>query len=109
MSSSDRRSTPRYKPKPETHITYAVTSAFLRDLSLGGVFVLDADPLPIGSEIIFTLRTGGQNISLEGTVRQAVDGEGMGIQFTKVSAKSKIRLRSHIAGLASIPGVAVKT
>jgi len=75
---------------------------------MGGVFVLDSDPLPVGSEIIFALQTGDQDISLEGIVRQAVDGEGMGIQFTKVSAKSKTRLRTHIAGLASIPGHVVK-
>jgi hypothetical protein len=108
MSSIDRRATPRFQPKPGNHITYGASSAIIRDLSLEGVFVLDSDPLPVGSEITFTLRVGDQDISLEGIVRHAVDHEGMGIQFTKVSPVSKRRLRIYIAGLVSAPGHAVK-
>ena len=109
MSSKDRRATPRFQPKPGNHITYGERAADLRDLSLEGVFVFDSDPLPVGSEIIFTLRVGDQDISLEGVVRHSVDQEGMGIQFTKVSPVSKRRLRIHIASLVSAPGQLLKT
>jgi hypothetical protein len=109
MFPNDRRATPRFQAKPEDHITYGATSAVVRDLSLEGIFVFDADPLPVGSEIIFTLRAGDQDISLEGVVRRSEDHEGMAIQFTNVSALSKRRLRIHIAGLVSAPEQLVKT
>jgi hypothetical protein len=71
---------------------------------LEGVFVLDPDPLPAGSEITFTLQAGHQDISLEGIVRHSVVDIGMGIQFTNLSAVSKRRLIIHIASLVSAPG-----
>jgi len=71
---------------------------------LEGVFVLDPDPLPAGSEITFTLQAGHQDISLEGIVRHSVVDIGMGIQFTNLSAVSKRRLIIHIASLISAPG-----
>jgi len=109
MFPKDRRSVPRFQPKRGNHIKYAATSAIIRDLSLQGVFVFDPDPLPVGSELIFTLRAGDQDIALEGIVRHSVDREGMGIQFTKVSAVSNRRLRIYIAGLVSAPSQMVKT
>lgn len=108
MSQKDRRATQRFLPKPENRVHYGATAAVIRDLSLEGVFVFDSDPLPEGSEIIFTLRAGSQDISLEGVVRHTVDKEGMGIQFTKVSSESKRRLRILIAGLIPAPGQPVK-
>jgi hypothetical protein len=108
MPSIDRRATPRFQPKPGNHITYGERSADIRDLSLEGVFICDPDPLPAGSEIIFTLQGGDQDISLEGVVRHSVDQQGMGIQFTKVSSVSKRRLRIHLASLVSAPGHVVK-
>ena len=104
MSPQDRRATPRFQPKPGNHIAYGDRSVVIRDLSLEGVFVFDSDPLPVGSEIIFTLRAGDQDISLQGVVRHSVDQQGMGIQFTNVSPVSKRRLRIHIASLVSAPG-----
>jgi PilZ domain len=109
MPPKERRATPRFQPKPGSHITYGATSAVIRDLSLEGVFVFDSDPLPVGSEIIFTLRAGDQDIALAGVVRRSEDQEGMAIQFTEVSPVSKRRLRIYIAGLVSAPGHLVKT
>src|SRR3981081_1018257 len=103
MSPTDRRATQRFQPKPGNPITYAETSAVIRDLSLGGVCVFVVEPLPIGSEVMFTLRVGDQDISLEGVGRHSVDQEGMGIQFTNVSPVSKRRLRIHTASLVSAP------
>ena len=103
MSREDRRANPRFEPKPGDHITYGETSAGIRDLSVEGVFVLDKDPLPVGSEIVFTLRAGHQDISLEGVVRHSADQQGMGIQFTNVIPVSNRRLRIHIGTLAPAP------
>jgi hypothetical protein len=108
MLSKDRRANPRFQPKPGDQIFYGVNSALIGDLSLEGVFILDPDPLPVGSEVIFTLHVGDQDIALEGVVRHSVDQEGMGIQFRNVSALAKRRLRIHIASLVSASGPLVK-
>jgi hypothetical protein len=103
MPTKDRRATPRFQPKPEDHVTYGERSLIIRDLSLEGVYVFDADPLPAGSEIFFTLQAGHQDISLQGIVRHSEEQRGMGIQFANVSPESKRRLRIHIATLVSAP------
>jgi hypothetical protein len=103
MPPKDRRATPRFQAKPENHVIYGDRSAPIRDLSENGVFVLDPDPLPVGSELTFTLRAGHQDIALEGIVRHSLVDVGMGIQFTNLSAVSKRRLIIHIASLVSAP------
>ena len=100
----DRRATPRFQAKPENRIIYGDRSASVRDLSLEGVFVLDADPLPAGSEITFILQAGHTDISLEGIVRHSQVDVGMGIQFTNLSSVSKRRLIIHTASLVSASG-----
>jgi hypothetical protein len=109
MPQKDRRATPRFLAKPENQIIYGDRSAPIRDLSLEGVFVLDPDPLPVGSEVAFTLRAGHQDITLDGIVRHSVVDEGMGIQFVNVSAVSKRRLIIHIATLVSAPSHLVES
>ena len=109
MPKKDRRTTQRFQAKPENYITYGDRSAPVRDLSLEGIFVLDADPLPVGSELAFTLRAGHQDISLEGIVRHSVVDVGMGIQFTNLTAVSKRRLIIHIARLVAAPSQMVET
>lgn len=103
MPQKDRRATPRFSAKPENVIYYGDRSAPVRDLSLDGVFVLDPDPLPVGSELTFTLKAGAQDIALDGIVRHSVVDVGMGIQFTNLSAVSKRRLTIHIASLVAAP------
>jgi hypothetical protein len=103
MAKKDRRMIQRFQAKPDDFILYDERSAPVRDVSMEGVFVLDPDPLPVGSEIVFIFRAGHQDISLEGIVRHSVDQQGMGIHFTKIPAVSKRRLIIHIATLAPAP------
>jgi hypothetical protein len=109
MPIKDRRATPRFQAKPENRITYGDRSAPIRDLSLEGVFVLDPDPLPPGSELTFTMRAGQTDIALEGIVRHSVVEVGMGIQFTNLSPVSKRRLIIHMASLVSAPSEIVES
>ncbi len=88
---------------------YHDRSAPIRDLSLEGVFVLDPDPLPAGSEISFTLRASNVDIEIEGVVRHSEVEVGMGIQFVNLSAVSKRRLIIHIASLVSAPSQMVES
>jgi hypothetical protein len=108
MPIKDRRASPRFQPKPDNCIRYVDRTAPIRDLSLDGVFVLDPDPLPAGSELSFTLRAGHTDIALEGIVRHSVAEVGMGIQFTNLSGVSKRRLTIHLASLVSAPSQLTK-
>jgi hypothetical protein len=103
MSPKDRRANPRFLAKPENRIQYGERSAAIRDLSLDGVFVLDPDPLPVGSELTFILQASHAEISLEGIVRHCQVDVGMGVQFINLSAVSKRRLIIHFASLVSAP------
>jgi PilZ domain len=109
MPPDDRRATPRFQPKPDNCVLYNDRSVPIRDLSMEGVFVLDPDPLPVGSEIAFTLRAGHQDIALEGVVRHSEVDLGMGIQFANLSAVSKRRLIIHLASLVSAPSQLVES
>lgn len=108
MPKEDRRATSRFQPASGDRVFYGDRFAPIRDLSLEGVFVCDPDPLPVGSEVMFTLRAGGQEIALQGIVRHSLDQEGMGIQFTALTAVSKRRLRIHIATLVTAASHIVK-
>jgi hypothetical protein len=109
MPAIDRRATPRFQAKAENQINCGDRSAPVRDLSLEGVFVLDPDPLPVGSEITFTMRAGQTDITLEGIVRHCKVDVGMGIQFTNLSAVSKRRLIIHTASLVAAPSQMAET
>jgi len=102
MIEKDRRSSQRFKAKPGTHIIYIEGSGAIRDLSMEGVFVLDSDPLPVGTAVVFSLRLGTQDIPLQGIVKHSVDREGMVIQLTEMSREARRRLRLHIASLTSV-------
>jgi len=97
MIEKDRR-TPRYPAKPGTYVVYVEGTGAIRDLSMNGVFVLDSEPLPVGTSITFSLRTGAHDIALKGIVRRSV-AEGMGIQFVEISPEARRRLRLYVAGL----------
>ena len=103
MANKDRRAVQRFQAKPGDCIFYDERSAPVRDVSMEGIFVLDPDPLPVGSEIAFTFRAGHSEIALDGIVRHSVDQQGMGIHFTKIPPLSKRRLIIHIATLAPAP------
>ena len=98
MIEKDRR-TPRYPAKPGTYVVYVEGTGAIRDLSMNGVFVLDSEPLPVGTSITFSLRTGAHDILLKGIVRRSVEEEGMGIQFVEMSSEARRRLRLYVAGL----------
>jgi len=101
MVKSEKRSFPRFKAKPGANIFYVEGSGAIRDLSMDGVFVLDADPLPVGTKITFSLRLGNETVALQGIVSRSVPQEGMGIQFTEMSPEARGKLRLHIFSLRS--------
>jgi hypothetical protein len=99
MAEKDKRGAPRYMPKAGAHIVYVEGSASLRDLSENGMYVLDPEPLPDGSNVKFALRLGTFDIELQGIVSRSVAGPGMVIHFTDLAREAKRRLRIHLAEL----------
>lgn len=100
MSKDDKRTAPRVPTSPGNYVIYVEGSGSIRDLSLTGVFVVDEDPLSIGTAISFELRLPTCSIPVKGIVRRSVPGQGMGIQFVQLSPEGKILLKSYLDTLA---------
>lgn len=107
------RASPRFLMSPGNYVLYVETgsgatwrSGAIQDLSLHGVFVVNSNPLPAGTNLTLGLRLSTQAIPLKGVVRRSVDGEGMGIQFTSVASEVKNRLETCLSGLAERAGEA---
>ena len=98
---SDKRSTPRFATSPGTYVVYIEGSGAIQDLSLGGAFILDSQPLEVGDRIRLDLRLGGVSIPVQGVVRRSVPGKGMGIEFEDLTADAQRRLKLYISRLAS--------
>ncbi len=75
-----------------------VTPTGIRDISLGGIFVLVEEPLAVETACSVTIKLEGPSsllrIGLEGEVVR-VEEDGMAIKFTKIDLDSLVHLR-HI-------------
>ncbi len=75
----------------------------LRDISLGGAFILNGNPLPVGTECLLGFEVSGPSsvlrVELEGEVIRT-DSQGMAILFTRVDVDSLLHLR-HLVALHS--------
>lgn len=72
----------------------------LGDISLGGFYVSNFDPLPISTAIIFKLQFGGSEVCGTGTVVTSHPGVGMGIMYQDLTTEHQHRLQSAINVLA---------
>jgi PilZ domain-containing protein len=106
MAPNDKRASPRFLAKSGNHVIYIEGSGAIADLSLNGVFVLDPDPLPVGTHIHLELRLGANGILVKGIVRRSVAEKGMGIQFPELSREGKSRLKIHLANSIARSGQA---
>jgi PilZ domain len=83
-----------------------VTSTRVRDISLGGIFVLTDGPLPIGLQCVVTIELKGPatllKIQVEGEVIR-VEEDGAGLTFTKIDADSLVHLRHLMKILSEDP------
>jgi hypothetical protein len=96
---NERRATPRVHPKAGSHIVYLEGFGEIRDLSLTGVFVMDSEPLPVGTSIKFSICFGTEDIPVQGMVKRSVHGEGMGIVLIEASQEAKNRLKLQVPDL----------
>jgi hypothetical protein len=107
MAPNDKRASPRFSARSGSHVIYIEGSGAIADLSLNGVFVLDPDPLPVGTHIHLELRLGSHGILVKAIVRRSVAEKGMVIQFTELSREgeggSKYTLAIQLPGQAENP------
>jgi len=71
----------------------------VRDLSAGGVFVSTPTPAPVGATVrlLFSLPEG--EVRIEGVVRYADPEKGMGVEFARMGAGDRARLRELLRRL----------
>jgi hypothetical protein len=106
MPGEDPKSKRRY-PRVETPVGLWVAwqSGFgksmsrVRDLNLGGLFVVDANTAPVGSfvSVLFSVREG--EIRCDAVVRNVKVGTGMGLEFINLSDQTRERLQALISRL----------
>ncbi len=92
MAGPDKRFSPRLHATASDYVVYVEGSAKVRDVSLGGVFIEDPQPFPVGTVFGFTLNLGNEVLPVKGVVRQCVSEKGMGVRFHEVSLDTRNRL-----------------
>ncbi len=88
MARPDKRYAQRLAASAGDYVVYVEGSGTIRDISIGGVFIQDKNPLPEGTMFGFTLRLGEEMLPLKGIVRRSIARTGMGIQFQDLSSDS---------------------
>jgi len=88
----DKRFSPRLNATASDYVVYVEGSGKVRDVSLGGVFIEDSQPFPVGTLFGFTLSLGNEMLPLKGVVRQCIAEKGMGVRFQDVSVDQRNRL-----------------
>jgi len=97
MTEKSKRASQRFKSHPGSNVSYIEGAGAIRDLSMDGVFILDPEPLEVGTTITFSIRLGNETVSFKGIVRRSVPQEGMGIEFTGIPSDKRRRLLAYIA------------
>lgn len=63
-----------------------------KTLGMGGVFLSVSNPPPIGANLRLAFEVPGGSVRAEGIVRNVVPGDGMGVEFTKLTPRDRILL-----------------
>jgi hypothetical protein len=95
----EKRASQRFKAKPGSTVSYVEGAAAIGNLSMDGLFLMDSEPLPVGTKLTFSLMLGSETASFQGIVRRSVPGEGMGVEFAATNRELRRRLLSHVASL----------
>jgi len=103
VADEDQRGATRFRVPAESYATYPGGKGQIGDLSMGGVFVHDPDPLPLGSSFDCELHVGSEVVRIRGVVRHRVGRTGMGVEFETLSPASKGLLRTLLHTVARGP------
>lgn len=104
MATIDSRTAPRQAaPNVMVRVSTAerFRSAYLRDLSEGGLFIKTDKPLPIGREVVIDLLPPGFTVPLRLAAIVVHHGDGtsggMGVKLQELEAQTQLALRALIA------------
>lgn len=79
-------------------VEYVLPGPSIRDISLSGIYLLDARTFQRGQILDLRLRfTDGEMFAIKGIVRRTDPGQGMGVEFMEMDATARRRLREYIA------------
>ena len=65
----------------------------VRTLGMGGLFILEPNPPPVGTKLRLAFEVPGGSVQVEAMVRNIVEGEGMGVEFTRLGMKDRVLLQ----------------
>jgi PilZ domain len=71
----------------------------VRDLNIGGLFIDTANPPAVGSSITLLFSVPEGEIRSSALVRNAIPGEGMGVQFVAMTQEHAVRLQTLFSRL----------
>lgn len=73
-----------------------------RDISVGGMFVIEKTPFPADSEVttMFRLEPTGDLLSCRGKIAYSIKGMGMGISFIELSDEVRQALQKFVDAAA---------
>lgn len=103
VADEDQRGATRFRVPDESYAAYPGGKGQIGDLSMGGVFVRDPDPLPLGSSFDCELHVGSEVVRIRGVVRHRVARTGMGVEFEPLSPANKGLLRRLLHTVARGP------
>ena len=84
---------------PSQALRASKSSVPVSDISLGGMFIITCEPLPIGSEFSMCLFL-DQPLRLRCVVQHFVLGRGMGVKFLDLADSSEIKLSKFLQAIA---------
>lgn len=96
MSLTERRYSPRRRTQAGDYASYAEGAGSIRDISLGGVFIEDPEPLPEGMEFDLRLHLRKKTLAVRGVVRRSIPKVGMAIQFREIPLAARERLEKYL-------------
>ena len=108
---SNRRKFPRAALATQIYSEDAMSLAFSRDVSLGGMFIETQNPSPLGTEVDlrFHLNDGQPIVVAEAVVKYHVAKLGMGIEFTEMTRADRKRIEDYITKMPPLPEPAART
>lgn len=98
QKTKDRRLNPRAPLATQVQCDQCMSLAFSRDISLGGMFIETADPLPIGSALTvrFNLDQREKIVNATAKISYQIEKMGMGVVFTEISEDDTAAIRHYL-------------
>lgn len=75
------------------------TVSRVRDLNIGGLYILTNQPLPAGEKLTVLFSVAEGEIRGSAVVRNQVAGDGMGVEFGELTAENSVRLETLVTRL----------